>query len=39
MRNSFSVHKVIFFKLLLKAGVVQAHSSNAVAYKHGEPMS
>ena len=39
MLNSISVHKVILFKLLLKASFVQAHSSNPVSYEQDEPMS
>lgn len=39
MLNSISVHKVILLKLLLKAGFVQAHSSNPVTYARDEPMS
>lgn len=39
MLNSISVHKVILFKLLLKAGFVQAHSGNPVTYEQDEPMS
>lgn len=38
MLNSISVHKVILFKLLLKAGFVQAHSSNPVTCEWDEPM-
>lgn len=39
MLNSISAHKVILFKLLLKAGFVQAHSSNPVTYERDEQMS
>lgn len=34
-----SVHRVISFKLLLKAGFVQAHSGNPVTHKWDEQMS